>query len=127
VLLCWVFYFPQALRWYVETFGLLSVETNGWQAVRQDRIQRHLAFQSILITIALPFALRVFLHWIGWEVHWLGVVFGVDLAVMFGVAGGVARGVAISIVLGVVLSVVLGEGGGVVLGVGGEAAWCAMW
>jgi len=65
VLLYWVFYFPQALRWYVETFGLLSVETNGWQAVRQDRIQRHLAFQSILIILALPFTLWTFLHWLG--------------------------------------------------------------
>ena len=65
VLLYWVFYFPQALRWYVETFGLLSVETNGWQAVRQDRIQRHLVFQSILIILALPFTLWTFLHWLG--------------------------------------------------------------
>ena len=65
MLLYWVFYFPQALRWYVETFGLLSVETNGWQAVRQDRIQRHLAFQSILIILALPFTLWTFLHWLG--------------------------------------------------------------
>src|SRR5215831_9813413 len=77
VLLYWVFYFPQALRWYVETFGLLPVETNGWQAVRQDRIQRHLAFQGILSTIALSFALRAFLPWLGLPVGWSGVVGGV--------------------------------------------------
>ncbi len=65
VLLYWVFYFPQALRWYVETFGQLQGETNGWQAVRQDSIQRHLAIQGILLTGVVPFALCALLHWHG--------------------------------------------------------------
>src|SRR5262247_1388777 len=118
VLLYWVFYFPQALRWYVETFGLLSVETNGWQAVRQDRIQRHLAFQSILITIALPFALWAFLHWLGLSVDWFGVAFGMAGGVALGVAVGVAGGVA----GGVALGVARGVARGLARGVAGEVA-----
>ena len=31
-LLYWVFYFPQALSWYVETFGNLPWNTNGSEA-----------------------------------------------------------------------------------------------
>ena len=34
VLLYWIFYFPQALRWYVETFSELSVDADFGQAVR---------------------------------------------------------------------------------------------
>ena len=29
VLLYWVFYFPQALRWYVETFGIVPWTTDA--------------------------------------------------------------------------------------------------
>ena len=56
VLLYWVFYFPQALRWYVETFGSLPAKTNGWQAIRQDPIQRRLALQGLVLALVIPFS-----------------------------------------------------------------------
>ena len=117
VLLYWVFYFPQAFRWYEETFVSLPRVANGWQAVRQDSIQRHLALQGILLTIILPFASGTFLHWLGIPIAWFGVVVGVVLGVVLGVALGVALGVVLGVVIGVAFGVVVGVVGGVVLGV----------
>src|SRR5262245_54094655 len=108
VLLYWVFYFPQALRWYVETFGLLSVQTNGWQAVRQDRIQRHLAFQSILIITALLLALWTFLYRIGSTFRWYDTAFNVVYSAAVGVGFGVARGGTAGVAGGVAGGVVGG-------------------
>jgi hypothetical protein len=49
VLLYWVFYFPQALRWYGETFFELPVDIKGWQA--QDAVQRRLVLQGLLTLV----------------------------------------------------------------------------
>ncbi|MDG4551785.1 MAG: ATP-binding protein, partial [Candidatus Contendobacter sp.] len=81
VLLYWVFYFPQALRWYEETFFELP-DIKGWQAVRQDAIQRRLALQGLLVMMATAFGLALLFSELGLKVDW------------FGVAGGVAVGVA---------------------------------
>src|SRR5262245_58010774 len=94
LLLYWVFFFPQALRWYVETFSSLPVDTNGLQAVRQDAVQRHLAFQGGLIAIVVPFIFAALLGWFGVRIDFSMVVFGVILDVAGGVAFGAARGVA---------------------------------
>jgi hypothetical protein len=52
-LLYWVFYFPQALRWYVDTFGggyIPEREMNwrkGWEILRHNPILRLLLLQGL--------------------------------------------------------------------------------
>ncbi|MEI2741004.1 MAG: ATP-binding protein [Candidatus Competibacter sp.] len=119
VLLYWVFYFPQALRWYVETFSELPVDANGKQAVRQDAIQRRLALQGLLVMIAAAFGLALFLSEFGLEVNWFSVAAGMAAGVALGVAGAVGLGVATGMAAGVALGVVGAVGFGVAVGVVG--------
>ncbi|MEH2409910.1 hypothetical protein [Nostoc sp.] len=61
-LLYWVFFFPQALRWYVDRFGggyIPEGEMNwrkGWELLRQNPIQRQLLFQGLVLTVVTPLA-----------------------------------------------------------------------
>ncbi|MDB9463983.1 ATP-binding protein, partial [Dolichospermum circinale CS-541/04] len=99
LLLCWVFYFPQALRWYVDTFGggyIPSKEMNwseGIKILRQNSVQRKLLFQSVVLTIIIPILICLCLQKLGLSVNWLGVALGVAFGVGLGVALGVALGV----------------------------------
>ena len=67
-LLYWMFYFPQALRCYVDTFGggyippLEMVEMDGHKGLKlllQNSIQRQLLFQGLVLTFVTPLALDV--------------------------------------------------------------------
>ncbi|MEG4622786.1 helix-turn-helix domain-containing protein [Microcoleus sp. w1-18aA5] len=132
-LLYWVFYFPQALRWYESTFGgesnLEDAKTwrEKWDWLRQNPVKRLLILQAFVLIIVIPVGLSRFLEEIGFSIHWssvafgvlLGVGFGVGFGVVFGVVSGVASGVAFGVALGVALGVVLG----VVLGVASGVAW----
>ncbi|OUL28351.1 ATPase [Nostoc sp. T09] len=61
-LLYWVFFFPQALRWYVDNFGggnIADSEMNwrkGWELLRQNPIQRQLLFQGLVLTVVISVA-----------------------------------------------------------------------
>ncbi|MFO5492060.1 MAG: hypothetical protein ACLBM6_05825, partial [Cuspidothrix sp.] len=46
LLLGWVFYFPQALRWYVDTFGGGYSYEIDWN----NSVQRNLLFQGVVLT-----------------------------------------------------------------------------
>lgn len=138
-LLYWVFFFPQALRWYVDTFGgwyIPEGEMNwrkGWELLRQDPIQRQLLLQGLFLTLVIPLALCGLLKQIGFDMNWrlmaFGVVFsvafgmgvavtiGVTFGVVFSVAFGVGVGVTGSLMGGVMFGVVLGVVGGVASGV----------
>ncbi|NJO65964.1 MAG: ATP-binding protein, partial [Richelia sp. RM2_1_2] len=97
LLLYWVFYFPQALRWYVDTFGggyIPEAEMN-WR----NAVQRNLFFQGLLLTVVTPFVTSFIvsriLQSIGVSIDWFwvasgGVVSGVAFVVVSGVAFGVA-------------------------------------
>lgn len=95
-LLYWVFYFPQALRWYLDTFGggyIPDTEMSarkGWQILGQNSVQRNLLLQGVILTVIIPPLLCQFLEQIGIEVDWFGVAGGVALGVASSVAGGVA-------------------------------------
>jgi len=56
-LLCWVFFFPQALRWYVDTFADSKCREATGRSIlpllRLHPIQRNLAFQSALVSLLL--------------------------------------------------------------------------
>ncbi|MEL6162484.1 MAG: ATP-binding protein, partial [Cyanobacteria bacterium J06628_3] len=90
-LLYWVFYFPQALRWYVDTFGGGYIPLGGmnWR----NPIQRNLFVQGLLLTVITPAALSGLLQQIGHPINWFGVASGMAFGVaflLFGVDSGVA-------------------------------------
>ncbi|MBR8840055.1 MAG: ATP-binding protein [Stigonema ocellatum SAG 48.90 = DSM 106950] len=95
-LLYWVFYFPQALRWYVDTFAGGYVppgEMNwrkGWELLQQNPIQRNLLLQGLILTVITPLISGQLLHNLGIAIDWLGVAGGVAFGVAFGVVFGVA-------------------------------------
>ncbi|CAD5923356.1 hypothetical protein PCC7805_00815 [Planktothrix agardhii] len=131
-LLYWVFFFPQAIRWYLETFGK----------------QKTLRIQGLLLTVLTPLLICFILGQLGFSVNWqdvgsgvgsgvaLGVVWGVvsgvvlgvePLGVVSGVVSGVALGVVLGVALGVGLGVVSGVGSGVGSGVALGVVWGATW
>ena len=119
-LLFWVFYFPQALRWYVDWFGggyIPASQMNwrkGLEILRTNRVQRHLFLQGLLLTTTIPPLIAWLLEQLGVSIAWVGVVFGVAYGVAVGVAGGVAFGVALGVAVGVALGVGLSVAYGVV-------------
>ena len=125
-LLYWAFFFPQALRWYIEKFGKSEYrDARGYKAVkeviRSDPVQRRFIIQAFftLIFISLVTAWGLFALGIPINLGILafGVVFGVAGGAVFGVAGGVAFGVAVGVAVGVTRGVSFGVAGGVAFGV----------
>ncbi|MBY5310423.1 AAA family ATPase [Aphanizomenon flos-aquae CCAP 1446/1C] len=127
LLLYWVFFFPQALRWYVDTFGggYIPLKINlskGLDILVQNFVQRQLLLQGVVLTIITPILISLFLQELGLRVDWSGVAFGVAVAVTFSVAIAVAFGVAERVVVAVAGSVAFGVAFGVVGGVVGGVA-----
>ncbi|WP_026082487.1 AAA family ATPase [Mastigocladopsis repens] len=126
-LLYWVFYFPQALRWYVDTFGggyIPSWEMNWrkeWELLRQNPIQRNLLFQGLVLTVVTSLFLGGFLQQLHIPINWYGVASGVAICVaggvVFGMASDVASFVASGVRLGMASFVASGVAFGVVFGV----------
>ncbi|MFK8185767.1 MAG: hypothetical protein AB8B99_20515, partial [Phormidesmis sp.] len=123
-LLYWVFFFPQALTWYVEVFAQKKAGENkelsdckSWAERRQwwrsSPVQRNFWVQGLVTTVLIPTVAAYVLNFLGIPVDMFGVAFGVALGVAGGVAGGVAEGVA----GGVAFGVALGVAGGVAVGV----------
>lgn len=86
VLLYWVFYFPQALRWYVETFSKPQVNTNNQQTINQSAIQYRLAFQGLLILIIIAIGLfpmdeKIILF----SILVFGIIFGMAGNILFSI------------------------------------------
>jgi len=123
-LLYWVFFFPQALRWYVETFD-------------DSKYRRTLALMGFLLVIFISFLLVAVVEWSYVPVSWYGIALGTIFGGIIGiglstgpdsmvkftrrVAGGIAGAVTGSI-LGVVVelvvaSITVGTIGGIVLAV----------
>ncbi|MEM9542959.1 MAG: ATP-binding protein [Cyanobacteria bacterium P01_E01_bin.42] len=107
-LLYWVFYFPQALRWYVDEFGggyIPESEMNirkGLQILRENAIQRQLLLQGIILILFIQILIY------GFSNNWMSIAFWVVVSVVFGVVFSIARGVAFGVALSLVLSVTLG-------------------
>ena len=58
-LLYWVFFFPQAIRWYVETF----------------KPEKTLRIQGLLLTVLTPILICFILQEFSFSVNWLGMAF----------------------------------------------------
>ena len=87
LLLYWVFYFPQAIGWYVETRG------GRMQFLRDHPVQLRLGIQGLLLTVITPLIICSIAANLGLSVNWVGVVSGVVLGVVYGVVYGVGYGV----------------------------------
>lgn len=107
-LLYWVFYFPQAIRWYVESFGSTDWRENGWRAVQSDPVQRRLAVQGGVIASLFPFLATAGLQALGLEFHWVGESFSGSRDLVFSVLGGAVLGLIVGLVIGWVLGVAFG-------------------
>ncbi len=124
VLLYWAFFFPQALRWYVETFGRADCQKDSgfstWQICVRDTVQRHLTLQAIalllipivtLVLIRLWIDIPISLDGTGSQVSGLMIGF-----VALGLIGVIAKGAAfgLDVVVAGILSAIIA--GGVALG-----------
>ncbi|MFM7794667.1 MAG: ATP-binding protein, partial [Microcystis panniformis] len=94
LLLYWVFYFPQAVRWYVETRGGGDklTEQKTWRDTRQflsdHPVQLRLGIQGLLLTVITPLIICSIAANLGLSVNWVGVALGVGFGVVFGVVFG---------------------------------------
>jgi hypothetical protein len=112
-LIYWVFFFPQAIRWYVETFaGGEPSAAEGLErpltALLSHPIRLRLLIQAVTIVITIPVLIAGLLEWIGASVGWFGVMFGTVFSVGFGVASGVAFSTVVGIAVGVIVGVAVG-------------------
>ena len=119
-LLYWVFYFPQALCWYVDNFGGgndLS-KRSTWQEklefLRKHPVRLKLYIQGLILTVITPFILSQLLELLGVKINWFGVAFGMAFAVLFKIT--------ISIVLGISFGLIVTVVGGFAFGVATEVA-----
>ncbi|MFM6789470.1 MAG: ATP-binding protein, partial [Microcystis panniformis] len=125
LLLYWVFYFPQAVRWYVETRGGGDKlkEQKTWRYRMQflllsdHPVQLRLGIQGLLLTVITPLIICSIAANLGLSVNWVGVVLGVVFSVVLGVVWGVLSGAVSGAVSGVALSVLSGVAFGVLSGV----------
>lgn len=95
-LLYWVFYFPQAIRWYVETFGNQKKEDSdftleyqtlwqkAWVCLREYPIESQLCLQGLFLTLFTPVFLCGFLELIGIWINWLAVALSVIFPITLG-------------------------------------------
>ena len=126
-LLYWIFFFPQALRWYFDIYGGGFIDPReinwrrGLELLRQNPIRRQLLSQVMLLAIVVSVLMNVMLQAMGFSINWRGVAGGVAAGVAVGVAGGVAVGVAggmaAVVAAGVAVGVAVGVAAGVAAGV----------
>ncbi len=107
-LLYWVFYFPQALRWYVEEFGggEIPKKKRTWgkvpELLRQYPIQRHLLLQALFLAVFTTLLISLILQKIGVLLDWSLVREIVKLVVFC--RGGIFIGLVILVMLMLSLS-----------------------
>jgi hypothetical protein len=125
-LLYWVFFFPQALRWYVDTFGggyiplKQMTRQQGCELLRQNSIQPLFLFQGLMLTIVAPVSLGVIVLGIGVPLDWSRLAVGIAIALVISLAlslvGGVAVGMAVGVVMGGVFGLAFGVADRVTIG-----------
>lgn len=110
----WAFFFPQALPWYINTFGKTGYpdkeKINTAPVLAQDPVQRKLVIQAamvLLITVSIA-ALCLILP--GWKINWQALAAGVALGVVsggiVGKAFGIAFGVPFALTFGLTFGIV---------------------
>src|SRR3569832_1021986 len=105
-LLYWVFFFPQALRWYVDTLGSGYISQGKmswlkkWNWLRQNPFQRQFLLQGLALFVVTPQALGFFFQGIGIPVNWSGIISAMVLDAALYVWRGLAYALAFTIALG---------------------------
>lgn len=139
LIIYWVFFFPQALKWYERTYCPAVpgwAELPFWQRGRkflttpQGKFWLQAQLAHIVATPTLGFGLAFLFQLLGFEVDWGKVAFGLagggafGLVVggAFGLARGLTEGLAEGVAVGVTVGVAFGVAGGVVGGVVGGVA-----
>lgn len=130
-LLYWVFFFPQALGWYEETFFTSSPTdespSSRWQIfqniLRVPSPQRTLFFMGQVITVIVPVGISLGLQQLGIEIEMVGVGIGVAVGVAYGGGIGVSISVEYGVAIGILFGVLVGVGGGVAGFAGGGVAF----
>ncbi len=131
-LLYWVFYFPQAIRWYVETFAqdeetldelinqldpstgrFRNPDSSFRRWFRESPIQIQLWFQGLLLQITSPVLICYFCHQFGLTITWAVMAIGVAIGVAIGAVVVLGEGVAFNVVFGVAFGMILGCSGGI--------------
>jgi len=132
-LLYWCFFFPQAVRWYVETFSAVGFDydniTNDARTnintLRTDSVQRNLLIQSQLtmmfITPMIALLLSFGLQTLGYPIDENRVLGGSLLGILFGVVFGLLPGVFGHSLFGVFGGLLGGLITGVVFGLFGDS------
>ncbi|RQH20339.1 hypothetical protein D4Z78_12085 [Okeania hirsuta] len=78
-LLYWVFFFPQALRWYVENYGGVEglTKQTTWKSrlefLREHPNQLKLLFQGLILTVCAPYLFCKLLEQMGFTINWFGM------------------------------------------------------
>jgi AAA ATPase domain len=119
-LLYWVFYFPQALRWYEKAFGNNIEYSNTesflqrWERIRKNPILKNLILQHLIALLGVNFSSTIFLGFLGFKMSWANVALGTSIGgFIFGVALNLinlsmASSSALSLVIGISLGAPLG-------------------
>lgn len=136
-LLYWVFFFPQAIRWYVEQFGNPKYSykkgSGTWkkfrEALREDPIISRLLVQAFALMCIPAVSISWGLSAVGVPINWSSVIsgmaggvgIGVFIGVLFvadeDVAGGITSFVAIGVAGVVALCIIFSVGSGMTQGV----------
>jgi hypothetical protein len=108
-LLSWVFFFPQALRWYTKTFGetdALNSSSRTWQALRfwwnTAPVRRNFLLQGLFAIISVSLATGIILNEVEIPINESSIVFSVfsslfvciSLSIIWGVEQGISCGIA---------------------------------
>lgn len=114
-LLYWVFFFPQAIVWYIKTFASKDYQRlNGVfplvKGLQADLVQGKLVVQSIILVAVILSLSAIGVGSLGWFVadeHWLltitiGLAGFIGFMVALGVAEGIVVGVSFSVLYGVI-------------------------
>lgn len=113
-LLYWVFFFPQALLWYEQTFGggfvLYKRITwrKRWKLLRNNPIQRLLLLQGLTLIVVLPLVMVVIFQIVDISFNWLNLLLGISGGIVFSLVSCVGFGVAIAVATGVSFSISIG-------------------
>ncbi|MBD2167893.1 ATP-binding protein [Calothrix membranacea FACHB-236] len=82
-LLYWVIYFPQALRWYIDTFGSRDIPGREKELLSENIIIRNLLIQALVfIAILFLVLIKVSSNWLSI----LGIVAGVFFGILWAAA-----------------------------------------
>jgi hypothetical protein len=104
-LLYWVYFFPQAIRWYVKKFGKFEYqETGGYTTLKEllsnDPVQRKLIIQAFFIIIF--YSVPIYSEFsVPWTTRAAFLILAVVLCLVISTSFDVARGIALSVIFAV--------------------------